>query len=942
MPLELDLPADQPVTLTDLGAVLGGEAFRAAAKAIEAARTDAAEERVAAYHRLAVEGLTTSPYMFQAALVARERGAFSFNRLERAFLPYASGWRHPDVGADYPTVGRASERVIAPALWPFAQDCPVGDYQVNIAPKWFTHGLLHTLIGFGWWPGLSEWEIMHMARLSEAVAALHWYWLAELGRADERGARIDLTRLDATDAALFLELELDARDRDVRLERLEGEHTVVVGDNAVEILNYESYAYRRGMHDGYLIEPDEKYLEFGEACDYAKVHHRRLASTSFARWRERCLVAGVDYATSAEGFEQRAADVLLALVTPTPASETPAVPRAVRVLQDLGQRLCHAAELHGRPDDGFEAALTVVADGLSALRTDAAADADALVAAALEAVAADVGGVAPGAGSSAPSAADVLALGYAPTDDPHREPTSSKTARAEAAIARAWRVGRVLGTALEGTRPAVRRMVDAPRRASLVDEFRPAAEAAAAAKEIYFVAEGYAGWLEVLQLYWGRVDGVGNVEQNWHYRLARRELPEDPARFGEYVIQLNPYLNRVPLPFDPRWNQEFLDRPRGEVPPFKPRPPHSVNYCLIGPGRRGPVYAPITPKLNGLMIKLKAPRRLDELVATTEVSAADVARAIADEVVLCHHKPFHTQAEVSFNLLEQLMAQAEQVEQRVEAPGPWDDPAQAAAYAEFCERSSLYHDVSVALAEWVGIPSDGRVTELGFGTGVTSQVILERLGPEGRLVAADPAPRMVETIYERVGDDRARFVLGASRALAQIAQFEGAFDRLVANASLWLAADIGDELAHARKVLEAGGRIGFSVPAEYLGDSAHLLTPEALEVSAAFERARATTGVAPPGPGEGAFGADPALGDVAAMRAAVEAAGFSDVRVQRYVRPWPASEYLDWVALPVVIGGMCAAEDKERASELLEAIRAEVSPDTPLATAWLLITATAV
>ncbi|TNF24227.1 MAG: hypothetical protein EP329_25285, partial [Deltaproteobacteria bacterium] len=337
MSTDLGLPTDREVTLEDLGAALDGEALCAAARAIESVRSDDDSRLLAEHHRLAIEGLTTTPFMHQAAVVARERGYFTFDRFERGLLPRAASWAHPDVPGDYGAVVRSGERVETPALWPFAQDAPVGDFQLNMAPKWWSHGLVHALVGFGWWPRLSEWELMHMARLSEALASLHYYWLAELGRADASGVGLDLAELKGTDVLIYGQLELDARDAEVRLRRLDSETARAIGENAVEILNYEMFAYRHGMYDGTLVEPTEKYLSLGEAGDYAKVHLPRLLSASFARYREHCLQADVDYATSAEGFERRVADVLRALVTPLRPAPSTAARRGLRVLQDLGQ-----------------------------------------------------------------------------------------------------------------------------------------------------------------------------------------------------------------------------------------------------------------------------------------------------------------------------------------------------------------------------------------------------------------------------------------------------------------------------------------------------------------------------------------------------------------------------------------------------------------------------
>jgi len=930
------IPTDRPTTLTELGATLDGRAICAIATAIERARDATRDEAIARHHRVDVPGLTTTPFMHQVALVARERGFFSFNRLERDHLPPAPGWIHPELAPDYFQIRRGGEIFHAPALWPFAQDCPVGDYQLNLAPKWWSHGLVHTMIGFGTWPGLDEWQVMHMARLSEAIAAIHWYWLAELGRAHPLGARVDLSRLDEGDAAVYLRLELDARDPAVRLERLASEHATMIADNATEILNYESFAYRHGMLEGYLVEPTEKYLEFGEACDYAKVHHLRLTSPSFARWVEHCLEAEVDYATSPEGFEARAADVLRAIVSPLEAiSADRRRERAVRVLQDLGQRVCHAAALRGAPIDGLAAPLTAIADGIRELRGGAAPDdADGIVAGALEAVASGVEGGTPGA-------AALLALGYAPTDDPTAEPGGAKNARADAFIARAWRAHPVLGTAAESMRPAARRLVDGVRGPSLVAELRASAGAAAAALEVDYVGEAYAGWLEVAEQYWGRLDGVGNVETRWHYRLARRALPEDESTWDRFVLQLNPYLSRLPLPFDARWNEEFVRQPRGEVRAFRPRPPTSANYALIGAGRRGPVYMPISPKLNGLLTKLKAPRRLDTLAAMREFDRELLERAVREDLILCLQKPAFDMPETSFNLFDHLMDQALAVEQRLEQPGPWDEPEMAAAYEAFCARSDLYLDTSRALVERLVVPPDARVAELGFGTGVTSRVVLERLGPEGRLVAADPAPRMVERVYENINDSRARFILGASRSLAQVALTEGGFDRVVANSSIWLTPDITDELGYLRRSLLDGGVLGFSLNAEYLGHTPHLTSEAGLALAEALGRARERTGLTPPGPEEHPFGLDAALGSVDAMRGALTSQGYDRVSFDLYHRPWAAAEYLDWLSLPVVSRGMCAATERHRALELIEALREELDPETPLETVWYLVTARA-
>src|SRR5690606_11674738 len=126
-----------------------------------------------AHHGFRVDGLTRTPFELQAALVARERGFFAFDRLERRFLPPAAAWVHHDLRPEDFAIRAEPDRLLTTKMWPFTQDAPVADFEVTAAPRWWSHGLVHALIGFAWWPDMREWAVMHMARLGEAVASLH-------------------------------------------------------------------------------------------------------------------------------------------------------------------------------------------------------------------------------------------------------------------------------------------------------------------------------------------------------------------------------------------------------------------------------------------------------------------------------------------------------------------------------------------------------------------------------------------------------------------------------------------------------------------------------------------------------------------------------------------------------------------------------------------------
>jgi len=908
----------RPVFLDErVGALTPGHLI-AQGEFIDAQRDDAQVMALASHHRFAVQGLTTTPYMHHVGLLARDRGIVAFNRLERAFLPPHPSWIHPEFGASYYATRVRGETFEARLLWPFAQDCPAGDFQPNLAPKWWSHGLVHTLVGFGTWPRLTEWDVMHMTRLSEALAAFHWYWLAELGRLGDGTPRVDLSNLQGQEAAAYVEMEHGARDPAVRLERLRSARALAVAENGIGVMRYEAFAYQFGMTHGQLLEPEQRSLGFGEACEYAKVHYRRLSSPSFARWVEHCLVPDVDYATNHAVFDLRCSNVLRALVEPCVLRADVGRERAARVLTDLGQRICHLAALRERPCDGFAQLMVSLSDALSALRSGAASDPDGMVAEVLARAAHDV----PPPVAGGPGAQDLLALGYAPTNDIAREPSVSKGARAEALVRRAYGYQRVIGVALESLPALALATVDGTRSANLTVELRDRADAAAREGVIEFSAEAFIGWLDFASHYWGPPDGSGNLDQRWRYRLSWNVLTDD-AELSSLVAMPNPYLSYLPLSFNARWLAELLERPVGGQRTLRPRAATAVEYCLVGPGRKGPILAPLTPELGELLAKLSEPVRVDRLVAAG-ISREHIVRALASELILVFHKPEHAPPPIApaFASTQQLR---EDPSASVDTVMEWNEPDQVDAYASFGARSRLYEDTSRELVERAGIGGAQRVGDLGSGSGTTTSAVLARLGPEGRVFGVDPSERQIERARASVTDPRASFQVGTAEQLVYEALGSGPLACIVCNSALWLSPDIKRDLGRIRGALAPEGLFAFSIPAAFLGYSQHLTASPVEQLAHALQAARAELGLdaatATP------LSMDPALGDLDAMRDALDLSAFTDIDFQLWNRPWPASEYLDWLSLPVVRNGMLPVERRGESERLIAAVRARLDPD---------------
>jgi len=881
----------------------------------------------------------TTPFEWLVGLLAHRAGAFAFDRLDRTFLQTPAAWVDPAFGPAYYRVGRGSESILAPSLWPFAMEQPVSDYTSSLQDKWWSHGLIHTLVGGGVWPGLTEWDIMAQSRLSEALAAVHWYNLAELGRLGDGDFPMDLTDLRGDDAGRYLKAARRALDSESRARAIGSDTSLGIAHNAVEILGYELFAYRRAVQLGDLLEPEGTYLGIGESCEYARVHRRRLTCPSHARWRAHCLVPGVDFAEDVASFEQRVALVAADLFL-TPLDELIGVTaaaadarRARRVLQDIGYRLCQAELLDpleaatSSKAGRHEAALQLIRTALEAPAFEASEVFEAVSAAIVEAC----------AGSAAP-ASDILALGYDILPG-HRGPEPVRAARRSARLRRAFAYHPAIGSALAQLPEVLDLTLDLPTSRTWVERLIPASEHLAQAGTMTWEAWAYIGWLTVPVAMW-RDDHATTPAQRWHYRVAQPVMPADPATWGEFEIIWNPYLQRVPMPFDARWEEAQQLAPRLEPvigQRFKPRSAHAIWYCLIGTGRRGPVYIPLTTRLNALIQRLKRSARLDVIARDLDFGPEFVASALASDAVLLVHRPVFDLPERPLDALEVAMAAAASVEQRREDEGPWQDPEQADAYAAFCAKWPLYKDTSEALCDAAEIARGARVAELGFGTGETTRAILRRIGEDGRVIAADPALRVVTSIFDYVNDSRVRFLPGAARSLLQVAVSDRLFDRVIANSSLVLAKDMGDELAHCFAMLAPGGRIAFSMQAEYLGDVAHMTTPAMLEAVTALEAVRAEQGLGAPVAAKAT--ANSILGSFDTLAAALNRIGFTGTKRVIFRRPMSAAEYFDWLAMPVVRQGMVAPADAGRSLAFIEAARARISPTLELETAWALVLA---
>jgi SAM-dependent methyltransferase len=135
-------------------------------------------------------------------------------------------------------------------------------------------------------------------------------------------------------------------------------------------------------------------------------------------------------------------------------------------------------------------------------------------------------------------------------------------------------------------------------------------------------------------------------------------------------------------------------------------------------------------------------------------------------------------------------------------PGGWKsydsvvDAYERAAGPRFLQ---VAHDLVAA----VGPPTDGRVLDVGTGTGIAGQLALTDAGPDAFVVGVDPSVPMLERAVPR----GLTVVAGLSPGLPFA---DGVFDAVLGNLVLSHIADYALAVVDVARVLHTGGRFGFT------------------------------------------------------------------------------------------------------------------------------------
>jgi enediyne biosynthesis protein CalE5 len=176
--------------------------------------------------------------------------------------------------------------------------------------------------------------------------------------------------------------------------------------------------------------------------------------------------------------------------------------------------------------------------------------------------------------------------------------------------------------------------------------------------------------------------------------------------------------------------------------------------------------------------------------------------------------------------------------------------------------------VSERLVEMAGIEPGNRVLDVACGYGEPALTAARRAGPDGRVVATDIAPEMMEFGRERAAEaglDNLEFVESAASALSFPSE---SFDAALSRWGIIFEPDGEDALARIRGFLRPGARMAI----------ASWATPDRVPMlSIPMQTVMQRLGVDPPPPGTPGPLSRPTPEAVGGL---LEGGGFSDVEVE--------------------------------------------------------------
>lgn len=124
--------------------------------------------------------------------------------------------------------------------------------------------------------------------------------------------------------------------------------------------------------------------------------------------------------------------------------------------------------------------------------------------------------------------------------------------------------------------------------------------------------------------------------------------------------------------------------------------------------------------------------------------------------------------------------------------------------------------VVTAAVELAGVASGGTAADIGFGGGVGLRLLLDRVGPGGRVHGVDLAQTMVDAARRRHRTECRQGTLSVQRGtIVDLPLQDGTMDAAITVNTVYFVDDLARALSEVARVLRPGGRlvIGIGDPA---------------------------------------------------------------------------------------------------------------------------------
>lgn len=142
----------------------------------------------------------------------------------------------------------------------------------------------------------------------------------------------------------------------------------------------------------------------------------------------------------------------------------------------------------------------------------------------------------------------------------------------------------------------------------------------------------------------------------------------------------------------------------------------------------------------------------------------------------------------------------------------WNDQNNAELYDQFARKHSLYRDTSRDLVALAQLDGAATVVDLACGTGISTEMILQEVSEDARVIAIDGSDAMLAIARRNVDDPRVTWMKADG---SELSDHVPEADAIICNSAYWQM-DMSSTMLAISKSLRPGGRFVFNIGRRFL------------------------------------------------------------------------------------------------------------------------------